>query len=138
MESSARPIVLVVDDDRAIAEAVAAFLEDEGFATTCAGDGVEALDLLADTTALPSVILLDMMMPTMDGWTFCKIRQGVRALMAIPVIAVSAASMAGGREPLRVDATLAKPFDPDELVWLVTRMTGRKSFFERRPGRPAH
>jgi CheY-like chemotaxis protein len=117
---------------------VAGFLEDEGFATACVGNGVEALDFIADADPLPTVILLDLMMPTMDGWTFCKLRQGVRALMEIPVITVSAGSMAGVNQPLRADATLSKPFNPDELAWLVTRMSGRRSFFEHRGPGPAH
>ena len=50
-------------------------------------------------------------------------------LMEIPVVAISAAPMNGPQQPLRVDATLPKPFDPDALAWLATRMTGRKSFF---------
>jgi hypothetical protein len=51
-------------------------------------------------------------------------------LMEIPVVAISAAPMNGPQQPLRVDATLPKPFDPDALAWLATRMTGRKSFFQ--------
>jgi CheY-like chemotaxis protein len=76
---------------------------------------------------VPSLILLDLMMPVLDGWTFCKVRQGVSMLMSIPVVAISAAPMMGPQAPLRVDATLAKPFDPDALAWLATRMTGRKN-----------
>jgi hypothetical protein len=51
------------------------------------------------------------------------------SLMEIPVVAISAAPMNGPQEPLRVDATLPKPFDPDSLAWLATRMAGRKAFF---------
>jgi hypothetical protein len=53
-------------------------------------------------------------------------------LMQIPVVAISAAPMNGTHEPLRVDATLPKPFDPDSLAWLATRMAGRKAFFDPR------
>jgi hypothetical protein len=53
-------------------------------------------------------------------------------LMEIPVVAISAAPMNGPHEPLRVDATLPKPFDPDALAWLATRMAGRKSFHRPR------
>ena len=75
----------------------------------------------------PALILLDLMMPILDGWTFCKVRQGVSMLMDIPVVAISAASMSGKHEPLRVEATLPKPFDPDALAWLATRMAKRKA-----------
>ncbi len=131
-----RPLVLIVDDDEGIRGAVADLLEDEGFATAQAADGAEALDFLADCSTPPVLILLDLMMPVIDGWTFCKLRQGLRGLMGIPVIAVSAAQMTGAREPLRVDATLSKPFDPDELAWLIARMAGRQSFFPPPPPRP--
>jgi CheY-like chemotaxis protein len=120
---SARPLILVVDDDAQIREAMASFLNDEGFEVVQAGDGFEALDVIADSDRPPTLILLDLMMPILDGWTFCKIRQGIKALMEIPVIAVSAASMVGSREPLRADAVLPKPFDPDQLAWLAARLS---------------
>lgn len=130
----APPLVLIVDDDEGIRQAIADLLEDEGFATAQAANGLEALNFLADDRATPVLILLDLMMPVVDGWTFCKIRQGVLRLMEIPVIAVSAGSMSGAREPLRADAVLPKPFDPDQLAWLTTRMAGRRSF-HRQPAR---
>ena len=84
------------------------------------------------------MILLDLMMPIVDGWTFCKIRQGIVTLMEIPVITISAASTDGTREPLRVDGSIKKPFDADALVEMVTRMVGRKSYHGRTPAaRPA-
>ena len=122
-----RPFVLVVDDDDAIREALVSFFDDEGFTTAQASNGLDALNLIADLDVPPTVILLDLMMPVLDGWTFCKLRQGIQQLMEIPVVAVSAASMLARREPLRVEATLAKPFDPDELAWLATRVAGRKT-----------
>ena len=81
---------------------------------------------------MPSLILLDLMMPVLDGWTFCKVRQGVEMLMEIPVVAISAAPMNGTHEPLRVDAMLPKPFDPDALAWLAARMAGRNPFYRPR------
>ena len=128
-ENSTRPLVMVIDDDDGIREGIVDLLESEGFAAVGACNGLEALNLLADAKKVPSLILLDLMMPVLDGWTFCKVRQGVSMLMSIPVVAISAAPMIGAQAPLRVDATLAKPFDPDALAWLATRMTGRKSFY---------
>jgi two-component system, OmpR family, response regulator len=122
-----RPLILIVDDDEGIRGAIADLLEDEGFATAQAADGAEALNFLADSKTPPVLILLDLMMPVVDGWTFCKLRQGVRSLMEIPVVAVSAAPMVGGRAPLRVEATLSKPFDPDQLAWLITHTARRES-----------
>jgi CheY-like chemotaxis protein len=131
-ETHIRPLVLVIDDDDAIREGIVDLLEEEGFAAVGASNGMEALNFLAESKRAPSLILLDLMMPMIDGWTFCKLRQGVTTLMEIPVIAISAAPMNGAHEPLRVDATLPKPFDPDALAWLATRMAGRKAFFGRR------
>jgi CheY-like chemotaxis protein len=128
-ENTTRPLVLVIDDDDGIREGIVDLLEEEGFAAVGASNGLEALNFLAETKRVPSLILLDLMMPMIDGWTFCKVRQGVSMLMEIPVVAISAAPMNGTHEPLRVDATLPKPLDPDALAWLATRMTGRKSFY---------
>jgi CheY-like chemotaxis protein len=127
-ETTERALVLVIDDDEAIREGIVDLLEEEGFAAVGASNGLEALNFLAESKRVPSLILLDLMMPVIDGWTFCKVRQGVEMLMEIPVVAISAAPMNGAHEPLRVDATLPKPFDPDALAWLATRMAGRKSF----------
>jgi CheY-like chemotaxis protein len=128
-ETTERPLVLVIDDDEAIREGIVDLLEEEGFAAIGAANGMEALNFLAESKRVPSLILLDLMMPVVDGWTFCKLRQGVAMLMEIPVVAISAAPMNGAHEPVRVDATLPKPFDPEALAWLATRMAGRKSFF---------
>jgi CheY-like chemotaxis protein len=130
--TTGEPLVLVVDDDDGIREAIVDLLSDEGFEAVGASNGLEALNFLADSQRKPSLILLDLMMPGLDGWTFCKVRQGVSMLMEIPVIAISAAPMNGLQAPVRVDATLSKPFDPDALTWLATRMAGRKSFYPTR------
>ena len=129
-----RPLVLVIDDDADIRTAIQDLLDGEGFATVGAADGQAALNLLADPRNRPAVILLDLMMPIVDGWTFCKIRQGIVTLMEIPVITISAAPTTGTSEPLRVDGQIKKPFDADALIEMVTRMVGRKSFHGRTPG----
>jgi len=128
-----RPLVLVIDDDADIRTAIQDLLEGEGFATVGAADGQAALNFLADSPDRPAVILLDLMMPIVDGWTFCKIRQGIVTLMEIPVITISAASTTGTSAPLRVDGGIEKPFDADALIQLVTRMVGRKTFHGRTP-----
>ena len=90
------------------------------------------MNYIAEAPQKHALIFLDLMMPMLDGWTFCKVRQGLSMVMEIPVIALSAAPMNGPQAPLRVDATLAKPFDPDELTWLATRMAARNSFYRSR------
>jgi CheY-like chemotaxis protein len=128
-----RPLVMVIDDDEDIRTAIQDLLDSEGFATVGAADGQAALNLLADLADRPAVILLDLMMPIVDGWTFCKVRQGILTLMEIPVITISAASSAGTSAPLRVEGSIKKPFDADALIELVTRMVGRKGLVGRPP-----
>jgi CheY-like chemotaxis protein len=123
-----RPLVMVVDDDADIQIAIQHLLDGEGFATVGATDGQAALNLLADSRNRPALILLDLMMPIVDGWTLCKIRQGIVTLMEIPVITISAASTSGNGQPLRVQGSLEKPFDADALISLVTQMVGRNGF----------
>ena len=129
-EETQRPLILVIDDDAGIREAIVDLLDEEGFATASASNGLEALNFIAESPQKPALIFLDLMMPTLDGWTFCKIRQATQMLMNIPVIAISAASMTGSHEPLRVEATLSKPFDPDALTWLAANMLARKQTSE--------
>ena len=129
-EETQRPLILVIDDDAGIREAIVDLLDEEGFATASASNGLEALNFIAESPQKPALIFLDLMMPTLDGWTFCKIRQATQLLMNIPVIAISAASMTGSHEPLRVEATLSKPFDPDALTWLAANMLARKQTSE--------
>ena len=129
-EEPQRPLILVIDDDAGIREAIVDLLDEEGFATASASNGLEALNFIAESPQKPALIFLDLMMPTLDGWTFCKIRQATQMLMNIPVIAISAASMTGSHEPLRVEATLSKPFDPDALTWLAANMLARKQTSE--------
>lgn len=91
MESERLPeAVLVVDDDAAIRSAMACMLEDEGFEVSTANNGAEALDCLRDGLR-PCAIILDLMMPVMDGWDFRAMQQQDPALSAIPVIVVTAA-----------------------------------------------
>ena len=85
-----RRAVLLVDDDLAIREALTEALVEEGFPVYAAQNGLEALDWLQDNRGRPCVVLLDLMMPVMDGRTFLGIRRSDPALSRIPVIVVSA------------------------------------------------
>jgi CheY-like chemotaxis protein len=126
-----RPLVMVIDDDADIRSAIQELLDGEGFATVGAADGQAALNLLADSSNRPALILLDLMMPIVDGWTFCKIRQGIVTLMEIPVVTISAVPTDGTHEPFGVNGSIDKPFDAETLVDLVTRMVGRQDSIER-------
>jgi two-component system chemotaxis response regulator CheY len=104
--------VLVVEDDEAIRDSVVDILEVEGYSVASAGNGREALDVLAQSQR-PCVVLLDLMMPEMDGWEFVASLRSDSCLSTIPVVVTTATSAAppGGvalvlRKPIRVDALL--------------------------------
>jgi CheY-like chemotaxis protein len=122
----ARPLVLVVDDDEGIRDSLRDLLEDAGFDTLGARHGLEALNLLAMLPIAPAFILLDLMMPVMDGWAFCDNRQKSRTFSDVPVIAISAADISESDRPAGVDAFLAKPIDANKFARLAVRMVGRK------------
>ena len=82
--------VLIVEDDAAICSSLSEALQDEGFNVTTAKNGSEALDLLR-TAPPPSAIVLDLMMPVMDGWDFRNEQLRNPALKDIPVVVVTAA-----------------------------------------------
>jgi len=89
MAEPKRPILLV-DDDRDIREALTDTLEDEGFDVVTAANGLEALELLRTMRVCPSVILLDLMMPIMDGYGFLDARRKDPTLAAMPVAIITA------------------------------------------------
>lgn len=99
--------VLVVDDDRDIRETLGEVLSEEGFRAVCVGDGRAALDEL-EGGLRPEVILLDLMMPRMDGWQFRREQAKQPSLADIPVVVITAA---GEPLPVPIDACriLSKP-----------------------------
>lgn len=106
--------ILIVEDDLDTREMLGRFLELEGYAVETASNGRQALERLEEG-ARACVILLDLMMPVMDGWQFRREQVRNEALASIPVIVVSAA----GRDRLQqvnADGYLAKPVDLDELL----------------------
>jgi two-component system, chemotaxis family, chemotaxis protein CheY len=105
-------LVLIVDDDAAIREAVAELLTLEGYRTAMAANGAEALSVLAGG-ARPALILLDLMMPVMDGFQFRSRQQQDPKLADIPVIVFSAGRAAGA---IDAAAQLPKPVDLDHLL----------------------
>jgi len=85
---------LVVDDDADIRDALCELLEDEGYRAVSAANGQEALTYLK-SSELPCVILLDLMMPVMDGWEFRRRQQCDPKLAQVPVVVVTAAGQYG-------------------------------------------
>jgi two-component system response regulator CpxR len=108
--------VLVVDDDLDVREVLADTLKDRGFDVITAANGLEALKLIRSMTTRPSIILLDLMMPVMDGYGFLEERRNDPALAAIPLAVVTAGhgvdrSRLGNGAPL-----IPKPFNFPQLL----------------------
>lgn len=117
-------LVLIVEDDDDIRIALRELLELEGFRTDEASDGIKALARL-ERDASVDLILLDLMMPGMDGWEFRARQLGDPRIARIPVVVVSGAgAMAEDLSELRVAAFLRKPVDPEELAAVVRAQTG--------------
>jgi CheY-like chemotaxis protein len=114
MTASSGCPILIVEDDEELREMMVAMLALEGFEPASARDGIEALDHLRGRQRRPHVIVLDMMMPRMDGWEFCRQRQQDPALHGIPVVVLSAAP--ADRLQVPVEAVVPKPFDYDKLL----------------------
>jgi CheY-like chemotaxis protein len=115
--------VLVCDDTPAVRSLIVMNLELEGYDVIEAVDGQEALGFLSDErNELPDVVTVDALMPRRDGWwTVAMIRCDPR-LAHLPVVMVTASVQRHHRaqaEQATVDAFVAKPFDPDELVAIV-------------------
>ncbi len=106
--------VLVVDDDPALAEVVARYLEREGFQVDLAGDGATGLAMALDT--LPDLVVLDLMLPVLDGLEVCR---RLRQAAPIPVVMLTARGEENDRIAgleLGADDYVTKPFSPRELT----------------------
>jgi len=123
MVTMAQPRILVVDDDTSIRSFVEMALDSEGYAVSTATNGAQALAVTDQVQ--PDLILLDMRMPIMDGWTFAR-RYREQGGPKAPIVVITAATDAGERAAeIQADGFLGKPFDLDELLGLVSRYTTR-------------
>ena len=114
-----RSSILIVDDDTDLREVLGELLSDEGYPTHLCANGRDALDLLR-RGARPRLILLDLMMPEMDGWAFREEQLRDESLRAIPVVVMSASrgideTVLGGAEILQ------KPVGLEEILGAVER-----------------
>jgi CheY-like chemotaxis protein len=114
------PRILIVDDDEEIRESLGELLKDEGFEIVEAGDGLDALARLSEET-LPNVILLDLMMPNMDGWKFHSEIQKDAALASIPIVIMTAAGD-GVASTIDVKDILHKPFTLEQVMAVISRL----------------
>jgi CheY-like chemotaxis protein len=112
-----QPHILVVEDDRNLREILVDALELEGFSVVSVEHGEAALRHLAGG-ARPCVILLDLMMPVMDGWTFRQALLDEETLAHIPVVIMTAAGT-NRIGSIQAVATLHKPLDVDSVLAVV-------------------
>jgi CheY-like chemotaxis protein len=116
-----RPTILVVEDDHDIREALVELLATFDYVATAVSNGAEALEYLSRAPLLPSLIVLDLMMPIMDGYTFNEERMQIPRLAALPVLVLSADLNArqrlGGALPI-----LRKPAEMEEFVSTIERL----------------
>jgi CheY-like chemotaxis protein len=139
-----RGYILVVDDDDDIRTALAEVLRDEGHEVRCAANGREALALLR-SSAPPCLVLLDLMMPVMNGWEFREQQLADPALAEIPVFVISAAGNVA-EAPVPADQFIPKPIKIDHLLTVVADRCwpwsptaadgGRRPLLTVAPGRP--
>jgi len=109
---SSHGTVLIVDDDVDGVDALKYLLESHGYHVDSAGNGREALQFL-QTGTRPSVVILDLAMPVMNGWQFLAAREGDEALASIPVIVVTASHPSPGAQS---EIFMTKPVDLDVLL----------------------
>jgi|SRR5215471_10207069 len=117
MQSSCSQIVLVIDDDRNVAEALMEVLESEGYEVQTADNGRSALNQLRGGLR-PCAILLDLMMPVMDGWDFRHEQMRDADLKEIPVVVISAAGFSADTVRAQFGGVeyLTKPFELTSFV----------------------
>jgi two-component system, chemotaxis family, chemotaxis protein CheY len=124
VEHAAFANILVVEDDPDFGEAVCEILAISGYPAAHAGDGIAALQMLR-TGELPDLILLDLMMPRMDGWEFREALLRNRKLKDIPVIVFSAVTEIA--KPIKADRLLRKPVAPEALLSAIPPLLRRRS-----------
>ena len=106
--------VLIADDDSNISELIKVYFEKDGFTTVAARNGKEAVELFKSEA--PSIVILDVMMPEMDGWQVCR---EIRRVSNIPIIMLTAKGETFDKVlglELGADDYMVKPFDPKELI----------------------
>jgi CheY-like chemotaxis protein len=115
--------ILIVEDDRDVREALAEVLDGQGYEAVAAANGAEAIaELRASAPERPCLILLDVMMPVMDGWQFRAATSADPELARIPVVVITAHTDArAAAAKMGAQGFLSKPIDLDALGKMITR-----------------
>ena len=127
MSEQATPHILIADDDPVIVRLLQVNFRLEGYEVETATHGEEAIKKAGERP--PGLILLDVMMPGVDGWEVCRRLKDDPATAAIPVVFLSARAQEEDRKrglELGVAEYVTKPFDPGELVALVARLLAER------------
>lgn len=127
--------LLLVDDEPGLREAVKAYLEDEGFTVHVASNAREGWDLLQQFS--PDLVISDIMMPQVDGYQFLQQMRDDPRFQALPVVFLTARGMTADRiqgYSAGCDAYISKPFDPDELVAIVSNILARRAVTTKASG----
>ena len=110
--------ILLIEDDDLLREGLRQVLEEDGCRVSAAADGAAAMELLRDGKASPCLILLDLMMPGMNGWDFLRLQGRHPALSKIPIAVASAYPFA--EKEVLPGIVLRKPFSPARLKQVIT------------------
>ena len=113
--------ILLIEDDADISEAVKSIIEEENYQVKCAFNGKEALEYLKSSDDMPSLILLDIMMPIMNGYEFREAQLDSPKIASIPTVVLSAAGKNEDLTHFHFTESLKKPLDLDTLVDVVKR-----------------
>ncbi|WP_433935832.1 response regulator [Sorangium cellulosum] len=116
--------ILIVDDDAAIRRTLSELLEEEGYSVASVANGLEALAYLRGDPSSIALVLLDLMMPVMDGFQFRAEQKRDPALASMPIVVMTAR---GGtdRAAIDADAIISKPFDLLKLMDAIERSCRR-------------
>jgi len=126
----AKPNIMVVDDEKNICELIRLYLEKEGFAVTIANNGSDAIAMIRQNR--PDLVLLDIMMPVIDGWEVCR---QVREFSQVPIIMLTAKGETFDKVmglDLGADDYIVKPFDTKEVVARVKAVLRRTATEEEK------
>lgn len=126
----ARPVILLVDDDLSLVGVLSRRLAREGFRVQTAASGPAALKLLNDSW--PALVIVDLMMPGMDGFELCR---RIKLLADLPILVLSAVDASEAKVSALeryAEDYVTKPFDPDELIARMQRILRRTP-----PGNPS-
>lgn len=117
MSTASRARVLVVEDDASLREGLVDVLDGKGYEVLSATQGEEGLRRLHEFR--PKVVLLDLVMPVMDGLSFLTEKNRHPSVARIPVVAMTAQGDGGGALELNADALVSKPFQAEDILKLV-------------------